>query len=379
MSTQRIFIHLSIVVAVTLVTAQAWSQLPDVSSSGEMRNSEPGAAANLLSLAELQQRVGQLEATMASGSQPIDIGEHGPWIGSFANGKEISNSSGAFAGAAVILAMPWFEDSVSFTVLSNNQNIRNVHSFDREFAVAPRVWLGYMNGEGTGVRAQYWTYDQDIGPVSGTDSGPGEQLESVLFSGSNITESIFKMISLDGDTIRVMGSLETHVVDLEGVLKKQFGRDHLTASAGLRYASLQTGFHGTLVDNVDTVVEVLSQTIKFEGLGITLSGEGRRELWAGWSVFAGARIATLFGRTRESKDFVSQRSPDKEFRRKAEELLIVFESPLGVQWAADLPSGGRLFARGEVEGHVWANAGNLQSDVNSLGFLGIGLTLGIER
>lgn len=319
------------------------------------------------SLADLQQRLAYLEGLLKEKSPPPE------------SSSGVSRTGGILAGAEVFLAMPWFEDSVSLTVLTDNRNRRDVRTFNHHFDATPRVWLGYMNDDGIGIRARYFMYDQRLGQVSETDPGPQVELQSVLFSGSNITESIFRFFSLDGDTLNVNAGLRTHLVDLEGLIQLDVGGVDITASSGLRYALLEQHYTAQLVDAKGTAAETLSHALHYEGLGLTMGVQGRRSIVGNLSAFAGARISALYGRTNETSESVSVRTANKQFVREADELLAILEVPVGVEWSRSLASGGRVLVRGSVEGQIWANGGNLQSDVNSFSFLGLAVAVGFER
>lgn len=288
---------------------------------------------------------------------------------------------GFVGGAEVLTASTYFEDSVALTHLNNGGNSRDVRTFTNHFDASPRFWLGYANEEGLGGRVRYWNYNQNFGPVGAVDTGASTQIEAVIFSGSNITESIFKLLSLDGDTMNVTAGIDVQVLDLEGTVHGRVGAIKFDACAGLRYAVLQQHYQGVLTDGGGATAETLTQNLHYEGLGLTGGAVGYRPfpIAPDVSAFAGARISVLYGRMHETKGFVSTRSANKDFDRRADEVLTILEIPAGLEWSRTFASGARGFVRTTVEAQVWANGGNLQSDVNSFSLLGLGAAFGLDR
>ena len=70
------------------------------------------------------------------------------------------------AGFAFLFVKPHFHEDTAFIVDPAPDN-NNVRSFQNDYQVSPRVWLGWNDGcSGAGWRASYWTYDYDADPQS---------------------------------------------------------------------------------------------------------------------------------------------------------------------------------------------------------------------
>ena len=219
---------------------------------------------------------------------------------------------GLYAGAALVIAKPHFEDEVDVGF--------DAASYDYE--VTPRVWMGYRNDCGAGIRARYWVFDHASNEPAAVAQAP---------------------FSLNVRT----ADLEFTQVACVGPLVAEF-------FGGARYGKVEH-----LNNN--------GEGLDFEGIGPQVGVDLLIPTRSCISLYGGTRAAVLFGSTK----YNANGSPGDA------DLMPVFELQLGAEYVRCL--GGGLFAiRSGVEAQVWPSgvdepangiATSTRTD-NSFGFLG---------
>ncbi len=208
-----------------------------------------------------------------------------------------------------------------------------------DFQVSPRIYLGFDNAEGLGVRARYWTFDSDAElafPTDGAhdfdfDFGPGEV--SVLGTQS----------WLSADTL-----------DLEATQRGCLGHFQFQLAGGFRYAKMETGvgIYGDYeVDDTDTPYTA-GIDMDFEGVGPTIAIDVRRPFGSrGLALVGNARSSWMFGKTDINGAGVLDAFPVGIYAD--DHMMQINEVSLGVEWSRCLARGGKVTVAAAWEAQAW--------------------------
>ncbi|NIL98737.1 MAG: hypothetical protein GTO53_12490 [Planctomycetales bacterium] len=234
-----------------------------------------------------------------------------------------------YAGAEAVLVRPYFEDGVD--------RINDVQvEPDYDVEASPRVWLGYHNHAGLGVRARYWIWDHL--------SASGD------FDDQSANDTPMK--------------LKVQAIDLEVTQLVNWGSVETNLAGGLRYSSVEHR-------------EADGEGHHFEGWGPTFACESLLPIsCTNWSFVLNARGAMGFGETK----FIEERG--EVFVEDDDDLLWTLESQLGLQYSTVFCSGSTLALRAVFEGQYWSAASEDPDDDvrteqdDDLGFFGF--SIGME-
>jgi hypothetical protein len=213
-----------------------------------------------------------------------------------------------------------------------------------DYELAPRVWLGWENAEGLGVRARYFTFDAEA-----TQLFPGPiQIGPVVLEGLG-------------------SSLAAQTLDLEATQRGCLGNLQFQLGGGFRYAKMETDLSvfGTVVGAVPFDAGI---GMDFEGIGPTVAVDVRRPFGSrGLALVGGARSSWMYGTT----DFHLTR--DLGFIpvsvNAEDHMMQINELSLGVEWSRCLARGGKVSVAALWEAQAWE-----WSPVASLIHQDIGLT-----
>ena len=254
----------------------------------------------------------------------------------------------------------------------------NMIPFDFDNDVTPRVWFGYFDEDGTGIRARYWEYDHSANPLSAAASFttfPGVSSVSVIFPAAISTAA-------PGDVLNVNSGLDVYTLDIEGVQKADAFGMNITASVGFRYASMKQYFSSSVVRGPATIGS-LNWTREFEGGGLIAGGEARKSLGgSALSLVGSARGSLLYGEKTLQRTTVNDITPvgsrvsPNVILEDADEVSGIFELTAGLEWSRATKIG-ELYFRGSYETQLWTAAG--APTLTFLGFDGIGLSIGLVR
>lgn len=262
---------------------------------------------------ELEQRIQQLEAQMNSmQSRPyLTIDQ--------ALAAEQVGTGGLFGSIEVTFLKPAISSALS-VASSFGGNV-----FVPEYHADARYELGYRTDSGVGVRGRYWSYGEHL-PFSPT------------FATGAFT-------------------IDLQTADLEATVDLIFRKLDLGLSAGVRYATLEYG-------TIGAPPLFTPGTLRYEGLGPTVSLEGERHLGSsGLSLFGSGRASVLVGTTNQGLLI-----PAGSAAELNDEVMMIYENQLGVSWSKPI-KGTVLDIRAAWETQYWANS-KLADD-----FLGIGSNL----
>jgi len=227
-----------------------------------------------------------------------------------------------------------------------------------DFQVSPRIYLGWDNAEGLGVRARYWTFDSDAtlafpGPEEHPPLGIFNEDVGVLFEGTTT--------SLDADTF-----------DFEATQRGCVGHLQFQLAGGFRYAKMETGVgvyglagNGEVVAPFDAGINM-----EFEGAGPTVAIDVRRPFGSrGLALVGSARSSWMYGKT----DIGLTGMLAEEFPVAAyadDHMMQINELSLGVEWSRCLARGGKVSVAALWESQAWEwapVAGLIHQDIGLTG------------
>lgn len=252
-------------------------------------------------------RLERLEAERFAAQQPIEQTPPAACCGS-CRGCSCA-ACGCFrfyAGGELTLSKPRFEDGAEEDATGA--------PLDFALETAPRVWVGFRDPGGWGVRARYWTYD-NTSSISG--------VQHVVLAG-----------------VRDQMSVEVGAFDIEGSQVTDFRLWRMDVAAGIRYGWFEQGVVD--VDGGDYVHK------RFHGIGPIISADFRRPLgfW-GLAWIANLRGSLLVGES-------TWRSPTAW--QKTDDLGAVAELQVGAEWRRKIRDW-ELFTHAVYEQQTWFGAG----------------------
>jgi hypothetical protein len=359
-------------------------------------------------------------------------------IASPTEGTAPSDRSGVISGVGLYLIQPYFQNNPAYTVFfektvntvldptnPNTQTLAegadrvNVH---QHLAVAPLVWLGYVNEDGFGGRARWWSYRQgtsqtmNLAPFAGSFSTSMQMGQTVIVStGTLYTVTSATPLGLQafGDTLGIQHGAEAtaltvttelslQVIDLELLQDFRAGGCNFLFAAGLRLASLDQTYNAYDFQSASAAeLRTLLSSYNFRGLGPTVALETRRPLGdSGLSLYGSARGALIFGSADQNASFGGQElrndDPNPQFANQhRDRALPVAEMEVGVEYGRPV---GRSWLFGQVAlvGQEWFGAGNASDSSiatvattlrpviggasvdSNIAFMGLSIRLGLE-
>jgi hypothetical protein len=325
-------------------------------------------------LASLRQR---LDAAPSAASAPETRGVADAVVNSVEDCQV--RPSGFYGGGAIIWAKPHMKESFQATSLNGLNNSLTLEPFSFDFASSFRVWLGWQNEDGLGLRARLWQYRHGGNPFTETaafPNFPGASVTTVIFPASISTQ-------LPGDVLTTTNSLKVSTLDIEATQTLTFGSTEVLGGLGLRYAALEQANAGS-VSRGGAVVQSLDWRREFYGLGITASADGRRPItpW-GLSAVGSGRAALLYGQKTLQRTVVGDVTPAPMTGPatvglpNADEVSGIFELGLGLEWRHSAGRLGTVAVQGLYEGQLWTDGG--APTLTFLGFEGFSLNVSLLR
>jgi hypothetical protein len=215
----------------------------------------------------------------------------------------------------------------------------------QDFEVSPRIWLGWENADGLGLRTRYWTFDAEA------------------------TQEFPSPVSILGADVVGLGSqIKAQTFDFEATQRGCLGWLQFQLAGGFRYAKMETGlsafglYDGEVPFNAGVGMD-------FEGVGPTVALDVRRPFGTcGFALVGGARASWMYGQT----DFQLTGDLDSiPFSVYADDhMMQINEVSLGIEWSRCFARGGRVTvaAMWEAQAWEWAPvAGLIHQDVGFSG------------
>tara|TARA_B110000495_G_C23024647_1_gene608582 strand:+ start:116 stop:1258 length:1143 start_codon:yes stop_codon:yes gene_type:complete len=290
----------------------------------------------------------------------------------YQNQNNTTASPGFYAGASAIWSKPHFKEAFEYSETNFATGLQTLHPFQYDYQVTPKIWVGFKNAEGMGVKATYWSFDADGAVRNNVADG------STIFGAHAITvifpANIFAAVP--GDTLTTSSNLQTQITNLYATYSTSTHDIEINGGVGLRYARLRQTLAATVTG---TSPASLNWERAYDGLGPTVSLDLRKRLGCrGLSAIAKGSGALLYGTKTIDRTVFGDMSPQPAspflMLDEADEVVGIGEFGFGIEWARTMAQGSELAVTGTYDGQLWAEAG-----APTLGFLGFqGFGLGVE-
>jgi|GEM_PF-1417420 len=285
---------------------------------------------------------------------------------------------GLYLGAAAVFAKPHFKEAFQYSQTNFQTGLQSLVPFSYDYEVTPRVWLGYRNADGFGVRATWWNFDADGQTSSNTADGIniyGAHAVNVIFP-ANIFAAV------PGETLTNTDSLETQIQNYYLTYDGSMAGFEFSGGLGLRYAKLDQSFNSVVQDQAGIPVRLLDWQRQYSGIGPAMSVEAKKRLGSTpFSFVTNAGGAFLFGTKALNRTVLGDQSPQPSSPflslDDADEVVGIGELGLGLEWSRPLANRHHLTVRGQYEGQLWAEGG--APTLGFLGFQGAVVQIGLMR
>lgn len=353
--------------------------------------------------------------------------------------------SGLSAGVGIYVMQPYFQNNPAYTVFTQDQvtplpfdpdkpNTQtlgesaqrvNVHS---HMAVAPLLWLSYVNEDGLGGRLRWWTFregtsqtmtlppfvgDIYIGNTTATPGNPSHPVIAVTGNQATIASAAPLGLQTFGNTVGIQYGAEAtalnvttmlylQVGDLEVIQNFQVGACEFTVAGGLRLAMLNQTYNAYDFQSGNPLAQrKVESSYNFSGVGPTLDLELRRPIGSsGLGVYSTARGSLVIGSAQQTATFsgaeLRNNDPNPQFAsQKRTRGIPVGELEAGVEYERSV-GGSWVFAQIGLFGQEWFGAGSASRATNAtvqttlrpvlggapidsnLAFLGLSVRLGFD-
>ncbi len=315
--------------------------------------------------------------------------------------EEPRSRGGWSAGLGLMILQPSFESNPAFSLVTPNIVLGpgigvNVpirqYDFSYGMDVAPSVFIGYTWDSGIGVRSNYMQYQNNsIAAAQGT-AGP-----TLVAPGSFLAGSLISLLTGFGPTERAeaRSDIQFLIFDFEATYALQTGRWSLLGSAGIRYLNLSQSYRFDVTSTdpgfgIDVFTFYANNN--FNGLGPTLSAEGKYRVNDFLQLYANSRGSILFGGGSSTGGFTIAGGPlslNLESTSHRSDILPIAELELGTEFTQTLGQF-NFFARVGFLGQAWFGADNATQGLSTilgsnngpqssnLGFYGLSIRTGVS-
>ncbi|MEN1678274.1 MAG: Lpg1974 family pore-forming outer membrane protein [Planctomycetota bacterium] len=285
-----------------------------------------------------------------------------------------------YAGFEAVFVKPRFEENVAFTVMEANGASFESFSdseFDFDLEFTPRVFLGWRQGDGVGLRATWWRLDSATAAASANPPTNGFGL---------ITHPAFGTVDISSeiqtDLFTATADLEAYSIDLEATKETSFYGWRLGVAGGVRYARAEQGYVAELLNGGGQRRGLIDYRQSIDGIGPTISLAASRPFHNSINLFCKARASVLLGdgesRLTAIEDADLSTPFDTTRTTGRDDLLSISELQVGFRWQADSGRTYRPFLSAALEGQVWNGAGNATSEDGTLGLFGFNTGVGMD-
>lgn len=371
--------------------------------------------ANASSVMALEARLAELEARLASYNRnPMGSSNCGcapmAGCGTGCCPKKEASVGGPIAGAELLFLKPHFGENDALLVTSfpgagtTGPTNASTEGFDFGYDPAFRVYTGWVNGQGTGVVARYFLFDQSAHDLSFAGDGTGTTIGSFNYQAADGvvgTPGIGRagVVGLAGGaptTFDATYGLKVQSLDLEGLQDFRIGSASMTVSGGLRYMRIEhmVRANGVVFPNPDplggtaTGAFAFAADKTFEGLGPTVALAARAPVFgSNFAITSSLRGSAVYGagKDRYGYDIVDIGIPDVTLRNESDDLVGVIELNLGAEYSRKMGNY-RFFGRlgGEAQYYIGGGSPLTQDNVRlaeeaDFGMVGYNLSLGVAR
>ena len=286
-----------------------------------------------------------------------------------------------YAGFEATYVKPRFEDNVAFTLMQSDGATNETfeeRDFNHDLEFNPRVFLGWQNSQGVGMRVSWWQFDHAAAPISARP--PANGFGAIIppsFGTVDISSNV------PTDLFTAGSDLKVYTIDIEATRQAALGCWHIGVGGGLRYAFAEQHYLAQLRDSGNDLRGEIDFRHSIEGLGPTISLDAQRDWTRTLSAFCKARGSLLYGdgesRLVAGEDLDLANSFTTTSTTGRDDLLSIAEIQLGVRWQA-VAHRSRIFLPFfsiAMEGQLWNGAGSAASEDGNLGFFGFNTGAGV--
>ena len=284
-------------------------------------------------------------------------------------------SKSFYVGFEATFVKPRFEDNSAFTVMTSDGALFetfNEIEFDYDMDFTPRVFVGWQNCDGLGLRATWWQFDHAAADLSANPPANGfGEVALPPFGDVDISSNIAT------DTFSAASDLNAYTLDLEATKQTSFSSWNLGVGGGIRYASAEQHYFAQVRETGNVLRDQVDFQHSIEGIGPTISIDAYRPWSHQLGTFCKARGSVLFGdgesRLSAGEDLDLANSFTTTRNTSRDDLLSIAEIQVGVRWQASQNRRRvvKPFLTSAFEGQIWNGAGNATSEDGNLGFVGI--------
>ena len=300
--------------------------------------------------------------------------------GGIIGGNARCRSARIYGGIEAVIVKPRFENNVAFSTEESDGSSFSSFSdteFDYDLEITPRVFLGWQHGDGVGMRASWWQFDNAAAVASASPPANGF---------GEITHPQFGSVDISTvdptDVFSATSELNVYAIDLELTKQALFCSWDLDIGCGVRYAFAEQRYQSQVRDDDNVLRGQIDYRQSLEGIGPTISLGAVRPLTCKLSVFGKARGSVLFGDGESSLNAGEDLDLNNSFTTtqatNRDDLLSIAEAQIGFMWQGDEGGTVRPFLTVAMEGQVWNGAGNATSEDGTLGFFGLNLGGGVD-
>lgn len=277
-------------------------------------------------------------------------------------------SNGTFyAGYDLLVLQPRFENSEGL-VISPALGLTSSKSFDFDYELSPRAFVGFALESGLGARFQAWQFDHGTRISELSAAAGGVRTPAISPSGA-----VAPLAAAAGEELRAEHSLQFQSYDLEATWQQQFRQSAVTIAGGIRYLHMEQRYDVQRVTGAGAINGTLRHDHDFEGVGPTIAAEWLCPFGdSGLSFFAGGRGSVLVG-SRNQVATIVDGGVTQDFNIDQPGQVGIGEAGLGLQYCS-----GALSLRAGYEGQIWTDVGSATTRTGNMALHGFSASFGFS-
>lgn len=355
------------------------------------------------------------------------------------SGGAAPDQAGLIGGVGIYLLQPYFQNNLAYTVFTQQQftplpfnaNQPNTQTLSEtasrvdvhtHMAVAPLLWLGYVNEDGFGGRLRWWSLREGTsqtmnlppfaGPIYLSTAG-GQTVIAVTGNQATISSAAPLGLQSFGNTVGVQHGAEAtsfavttelsiQVGDAEAVQEFDAAGCKFLFAGGLRLVRIGQTYNAYDAQSGGPAeLRTLLSSYIFTGLGPTIALEARRPVGeTGLSLYGQARGSLVFGTAQQNASFGGQElrnnDPNPQFATDHHSrALPITELEVGMEYGRSVGTSW-IFGQIALVGQEWFGAGGSSRSTpttvastlrpvlggtavdSNISFLGLSLRLGLD-
>ncbi len=221
----------------------------------------------------------------------------------------------------IYLFQPTFQSDPALVVTHAGGGTQQL-DFHRNMIASPTAWLGITTDRGWGVRARWYTFDQNATLIQAAGAGdtltPASPVKAVL-------TPVFATASATSE-------LHLDSWDFEGTCTLQRAHWLLLLGGGLRYVHLDQTYSAVLTDAAGGLTTA-GANHNFNGVGPTFSLQGKRPFGhTCFATYGNVHGSVLFGSASDTYTGLAPTGASGSFSRHTIDVLPIGELEVGVEY-----------------------------------------------